>query len=157
MVKVLFNKKTLKRVVVFVLAITMFAMVIPTQNVYAEEQVYEVEKTYGVQPLTTLLDCEIIMSFSTDGLNLRFTTGCMDVASVIGVKDIKVQQKMWYGWKTVCMSDGAENQDKAMAIVSFTYPDAVKDRTYRVLATHYADYDGYEEVVNDTGAFKFTY
>ena len=37
------------------------------------------------------------------------------------------------------------------------YPDAIKDRTYRVICTHYADVDGYEEVVNDTGAFKFTY
>ena len=75
--------------------------------------------------------------------------------NVIGVKDIKVQQKMWYGWKTVMTSNGAENQNDAVFCTSLTYPDAVNGKTYRVLCTHYANYDVYEEVVNDTGAFKF--
>ena len=51
----------------------------------------------GVQPLTTMFDCEIIMAFTLNGLEMDFTTSCVDIASVIGVKDIKVQQKMWYG------------------------------------------------------------
>ena len=59
---------------------------------------------YGAQPLTTMFDCEIILAFTLEGLEMTFTTSCVDVASVIGVKDIKVQQKMWYGWKTVMTS-----------------------------------------------------
>ena len=111
-----------------------------------------------VQPITTLFDCEIIMAFRADeGLCMTFTTSCAGSAKVIGVKDIKVQQKMWYGWKTVLTSEGAESYDSAIFGADLVYPDAIKDKTYRVICTHYADVDGYEEVVNDTGAFKYTY
>ena len=89
------------------------------------------------------------------GLEMDFTTSCVDIASVIGVKDIKVQQKMWYGWKTVLTSPGAENQNEDLFCASLTYPDAVNGKTYRVTCVHYANYDVYEEVENDTGAFKF--
>ena len=98
------------------------------------------------------------MAFKMDeGLCMTFTTSCMGAAKVIGVKDIKVQQKMWYGWKTVLISEGAEDSDAAIFAADLKYPEAIKDKTYRVICTHYADVDGYEEVVNDTGAFKFTY
>lgn len=111
-----------------------------------------------VQPITTLFDCEIIMAFRADeGLCMTFTTSSAGPAKVIGVKDIKVQQKVWYGWKTVLVSDGTELYDSSIFAADLTYSDAIKDKTYRVICTHYADYDGYEEVVNDTGAFKFTY
>lgn len=108
-----------------------------------------------VQPLTTMFNCQIVLAFTLEGLEMSFTTSSVEVSSVIGVKDIKVQQKMWYGWKTVMTSDGAENQNEAVFGADLTYPDAVNGKTYRVLCTHYADYDGYEEVENDTGAFKF--
>ena len=88
---------------------------------------------------------------------MTFTTSCAGDAKVIGVKDIKVQQKVWYGWKTVFISDGAESYDSAIFGADLVYPDAIKDKTYRVICTHYADVDGYEEAVNDTGAFKYTY
>ena len=166
------EKKRMRKgrtIVAFLLAL-FFAVSAPAQEVQAEEynenttltvavtnktQEYDLLK---VQPITTLFDCEIIMAFSADeGLVMTFTTSCVGVAKVIGVKDIKVQQKMWYGWKTVLVSDGAESVDRASFAADLTYPDAIKDKTYRVICTHYADYDGYEEAVNDTGAFKFTY
>ena len=166
------KKKRMRKgrtIVAFLLAI-LFAVSAPTQEVQAEEYnenttltVVVANKTpeydpYGVQPLTTLFDCEIIMAFRADeGLCMTFTTSCAGDAKVIGVKDIKVQQKVWYGWKTVFISDGAESYDSAIFGADLVYPDAIKDKTYRVICTHYADVDGYEEVVNDTGAFKFTY
>ena len=52
-------------------------------------------------------------------------------------------------------SSGAENQNQDILVCGVTYPDAVNGKTYRVICTHYANYDVYEEVVNDTGAFKF--
>ena len=108
--------------------------------------------------MTTLVNCEIIMAFRADeGLSMTFTTSCAGEAKVIGVKDIKVQQKMWYGWKTVMTSDGGEVYNHGLFGADLVYPDAIKDKTYRVICTHYADVDGYEEVVNDTGAFQFTY
>lgn len=166
------KKKRMRKgrtIVAFLLAL-FFAVSAPAQEVQAEEYnenttltVVVANKTpeydpYGVQPLTTMFNCQIIMAFSADeGLVMTFTTSCVGLAKVIGVKDIKVQQKMWYGWKTVLVSDGAESVDRASFAADLTYPDAIKDKTYRVICTHYADYDGYEESVNDTGAFKFTY
>lgn len=158
-----------RTIVAFLLAL-FFVVSAPAQEVQAEEYnenttltVVVANKTpeydpYGVQPLTTMFNCQIIMAFSADeGLVMTFTTSCVGLAKVIGVKDIKVQQKMWYGWKTVLVSDGAESVDRASFAADLTYPDAIKDKTYRVICTHYADYDGYEESVNDTGAFQFTY
>ena len=158
-----------RAIVAFLLAL-LFALNAPTQEARAEEYnenttltVVVANKTpgydpYGVQPLTTLLNCEIIMAFRADeGLCMTFTTSSVGPAKVIGVKDIKVQQKVWYGWKTVLISDGTESNDRSTFAADLVYPDAIKDKTYRVIATHYADVDGYEEVVNDTGAFKYTY
>lgn len=83
---------------------------IPNVNVTNKE----VEYNSTVQPLTTMVDCEITMAFTLNGLEMTFTTLSVEVSSVIGVKDIKVQQKMWYGWKTVMTSSGAENYNEDM-------------------------------------------
>ena len=165
------RKQKSGKIVALALAL-IFAFSVPVQEAHAEEAnlnenstmkvtVTNMSPEYSisdVQPVTTLFDCEIIMAFKMDeGLCMTFTTSCAGTASVIGVKDIKVQQKMWYGWKTVLISDGAEDYNAAIFAADLKYADAIKDRTYRVICTHYADLDGYEEVVNDTGAFKFTY
>lgn len=165
------RKQKSGKIVALVLAL-IFSFSVPAQEAHAEEAYRNEDTTIkvtvsnmspeysisDVQPITTLFDCEIIMGFSMDeGLSMTFTTSSAGAASVIGVKDIKVQQKVWYGWKTVMISDGAERYDSAIFAADLTYADAIKDRTYRVICTHYADVDGYEEVVNDTGAFKFTY
>ena len=118
------EKKRMKKgrtIVAFLLAL-FFAVSAPAQEVRAEEYnenttltVVVANKTpeydpYGVQPLTTLFNCQIIMAFRADeGLCMTFTTSSAGPAKVIGVKDIKVQQKVWYGWKTVFTSDGAES------------------------------------------------
>ncbi len=166
------NKRTKigGKVVAFLLAV-VFLLNVPGQRVCAQENICNqiimnrtaeddgtMNYSYSIRPLTTLVDCEIIMAFSaTKGLVMTFTTSSMGDASVIGVKDIKVQQKVWYGWKTVYTSEGGEIYDRAIFAADLVYPDAIKDKTYRVICTHYADVDGYEEVVNDTGAFQFTY
>ena len=166
------EKKRMRKgrtIVAFLLAL-LFAVSAPAQEVRAEEYNENTTHTFivasetqeydsfGVQPVTTLVNCQIIMAFSADeGLVMTFTTSCVGLAKVIGVKDIKVQQKMWYGWKTVLVSDGAESVDRASFGANLTYADAIKDKTYRVICTHYTDDDGYEESVNDTGAFKYTY
>ena len=108
-----------------------------------------------IQLYTTMSNCEITLAFTANGLEMSFSTSSFGNASVIGVKDIKVQQKMWYGWKTVKTSSGAENYDASIFMGELIYPDAVEGKTYRVTCVHYADCDGYEEVENDTGAFKF--
>lgn len=145
----------------------IFAMSVPCQKIRAEELTENVkdntdltmnaanEGYSAVQPLTTMADCEIVLAFTMDGLKMTFTTSSVKISSVIGVKDIKVQQKMWYGWKTVFTCNGAENYNEDIFATEVTYPDAVNGKTYRVTCVHYANYDVYEEVENDTGSFKF--
>lgn len=65
----------------------------PNTDISVEITNKEVAYSSVVQPLTTMFDCEIIMAFTLEGLEMTFTTSCVDIASVIGVKDIKVQQK----------------------------------------------------------------
>jgi len=164
------KRKTQKRIVTFIIALA-FALSVPVQRVEASEgymddssmpavlsieQIQENE-TLSIKPRTTMFDCDIIMAFRAEGLVMTFSTACLGTASVIGVKDIKVQQKMWYGWKTVLTSEGAENYNEDAFAGDLTYSEAVKGKTYRVLCTHYANVDVYEEFENDTGAFKFTY
>ena len=164
------GKKWITKAVAMLMTM-VFAMSMPGPNVHAEEMA-TIETTnadvtvikdvaeqnaYGVQPLTTMFNCEIILAFTANGLEMNFTTSAAEISSVIGVKDIKVQQKVWYGWKTVFTSDGAENYNEEVFGGYVTYPDAVNGKTYRVKCVHYANYDVYEEVENDTGAFKFIY
>ena len=117
----------------------------------------ECDQQSAVSPLTTMFDCEIILAFTENGLEMDFTTSSFKISSVIGVKDIKVQQKVWYGWKTVFTSEGTQNYNEDVFCASYTYPGAENGKTYRVTCVHYANYDVYEEVENDTGSFKFIY
>ncbi len=108
-------------------------------------------------PFTALSQCIISISGHDDGMYIDITTGASGRASVIGVKDIVVQRKFWYGWKTVATCSGGEINDRTMMAICITYENAVKDATYRITCTHYADVDGYTEGVNDTGEFVYTY
>lgn len=164
------KRKTQKRIAAFIM-ILAFAVSVPVQRVRAQEIYADDASTsvvtitdqgdenniLSIKPITTMFDCDITMAFRREGLVMTFSTACVGTSSVIGVKDIKVQQKMWYGWKTVLTSDGAENKDENVFAYDLIYSEAIKDKTYRVMCTHYANVDVYEEFENDTGAFKFTY
>lgn len=108
-------------------------------------------------PYTMLAQCIISVSGHDDGMYIDITTGAVGIASVIGIKDVKVERKFWYGWSTVATCSGCESYDHSMVGLCITYDNAVKDATYRISCTHYADVDGYTEGVNDTGAFVYTY
>ena len=104
-----------------------------------------------------LYNCIINLQCHSDGMHLTFTTECSQVASVIGVKDIVIQKKVWYGWKTVATSDGAENTNSTALACSVLYPGAEVGETYRFSCIHYADADEYSEVVNQTDGVVFRY
>ena len=121
------------------------------------EVLTEVEFAPDNKARTMMVDCVISICFSEAGMHLEISTCTVGTASVLGVKDIKIMKKVWYGWKTVAISDGGEVYDHSMMGVDVLYANAEKDETYRVTCVHYADVDGYEEGTNDTGAFVFTY
>lgn len=55
----------------------------------------------GVMPYTMLADCIITVSKCSEGMAIDISTGTVGESSVLGVKDVKVLKKTWYGgWKT---------------------------------------------------------
>ncbi|MBE5883004.1 MAG: hypothetical protein E7291_01050 [Lachnospiraceae bacterium] len=170
--------RRVKKLICFTLAVACLSGM-PTIGVTAaEENLYQDSKVeimeaqivpvpegyfdYLQNTRAVLTGCRISVSFSGSGMGITAHTGTTDVCPVVGVKNIKVEQKVWYGWKEVAYSTGAEVRDTSSMAVSVTYTGAVKDETYRVSCVHYADltYDGvtqYTEGAASTGAFVFTY
>lgn len=111
-----------------------------------------------VAPYTTMVNCDINVVSDSEGMHIGILTGVIGMASVLGVKDIKIQKKNWLGfWETVATSSGGEVSDCSSMSVKILYKNAEKDATYRILCIHYGDVDGYHELEHDSGSFVHTY
>lgn len=106
---------------------------------------------------TFLVNCMINTYSSSKGLLVECFTDATQTASVLGVKDIKIQKKVWYGWKTVATSTGGEEYNTEMMGCSVLYSNAEYGETYRISCVHYGNVDGYNEVENQTEGIVFTY
>ena len=114
--------------------------------------------SFEVSPYTMLADCIIGVSCASDGMHIDISTGVVGTGSVLGVKDVKIQKKTWYGgWKTVAVSEGREAYDRGTMGISLLYENAEKGATYRISCIHYGDVNGYTEYENVTGDIVFTY
>lgn len=117
-----------------------------------------VDSSSEALPYTMLTSCIIGVTGDSDGMHIDISTATVGTASVLGVKDVKIQKKTWYGgWSTVAVSSGGEAHDRSSMGVNILYSNAVKDATYRIKCIHYGDVDGYIEGENDSGEFVFTY
>lgn len=117
---------------------------------------HEEEPAAGMRS-TTFIDTMILISSSSAGMSVTINTDLNNTASVVGVKDIKVQLKDGDDWVTVATSTGGEVNGYAGCSVSFTYSGAVKGKTYKICCTHYGNVDEYRELYHETGEFVFTY
>lgn len=91
-------------------------------------------------------------------MHIDISTGVVGTASVLGVKDIKIWKKTWYGgWDLVATSSGGESYNRTLTGVSILYANAVKGATYKITCVHYGNVDGYIEGENDSGAFVFNF
>lgn len=106
---------------------------------------------------TTFNEAIISISFDSEGMYVEFFTSMSKEASIVGVKDIKIQKKVWYGWTTVATSDGATSYDCLSSACGVRYRGAELGETYRVLCTHFADVDGYRDYPNETSGYVYTY
>lgn len=103
-----------------------------------------------------LYDCLISVNCSSSGMRVSFMTDCSQLASSVGVKDIEIKQKVWYGWKTVATSSGGSLANTYTFTGTILYTNAIKDEEYRITCTHYADADEYTEVHGELDVI-FTY
>lgn len=150
----------------------LFMLVLPCGEVFAAEDVQNVDENIMVLDAeitditeapdvsvyaTTFTEASITVSFSKDGMLVQIATGMNLEASVVGVKDIKIQKKGFFGWSTVSTSAGGESYNNYGSKCTVIYPGAVKGETYRVLCTHYANVDEYRELPNQSGEYKCEY
>ena len=160
-----------KKIVGLVLAMLMLVMPSLEANAAGVSEIQEnqsvqlnmvpVEKEMdGVQsivsPRAMLFNCLICVNSSSSGMRLTFSTDCTQIASEIGIKDVVIKQKVWYGWKTVATSEGGYYLNGSSYSGSILYTNAIKGEEYRITCTHYADADEYTEVHGELDVI-FTY
>lgn len=120
--------------------------------------VEEFDLSSGISPYTMLTDCTIGVRGASDGMHIDISTGSVGKASVLGVKDVKIYKKTWYGgWDYVAYSSGGESYNRTTMGINILYANAVKDATYKITCVHYGNVDGYIEGSHDSGEFVFTY
>lgn len=99
----------------------------------------------------SLLACNVGIGIANNGLLISFDTDASHVADEIGVKNVVLQEKTWYGWKDIPISNYCDyNSDYYMGDIVYTL--ATKGTTYRVKCTHYAKFGSTELTLNNTSS-----
>lgn len=106
---------------------------------------------------TMLINCSIVIGCESDGLVVDIATGASQTASSLGIKNIKIEQKKWYGWKLVATAEDVEVQNRASLGISLLYTGAEYGETYRVSCVHYGTVDSYTEEENVTPGVVYKY
>lgn len=85
-----------------------------------------------------------------DEILIEVITGCTFEATEVGARDLRVEQKVWYGWKTIAYLENSHVEDLGSHAFSTHCRSAEKGKTYRVSCTHYAfESDGTEHIVEN--------
>lgn len=164
------KKKSLCGIMVFALTAVVLAgsanlKVKAAQEEPQEKEPVKLELTvYGAEDLDentpmpyTMLMNSVCFTSKAKGLCVDIATNANRTASVLGTKDIELQEKNLLGWHTVGTADGYVSYNQASSGCSFVYEDAVYNRQYRVKCTHFGNVDGYEEDVQTTSAYTYNY
>lgn len=104
---------------------------------------------------TTFKDMSISGYFDDAGMHISINLVMSKRSSVLGIKDVKIQRKVWYGWETVAICGGVEETDNISVGASVDYSGAIKGETYRVTCTFYGDSDGYREFPVVSDGYKY--
>ncbi len=161
------KKRVLHCIVSLAVAIMLLNTSMPTVNAAAadeepdqEVEVLEAEAIVLEEDVpatrTLISDWNIDIKSDSDGLVVEVRVGTMQKASVIGVKDIKIYKKMWYGWKLVAISDGDEALDCVKVVVTAHYGNAEKGSDYKATCVCYANVDGLTEKELESHTFSYS-
>lgn len=97
----------------------------------------------------SLSGCTLGIGVADNGVSLTFITRATQTANEIGVKDIVLQEKTWYGWKDISINSYCSyNSDTYVGEIVYT--GAEKGKTYRANCTHYAKFGNTEIVLSNT-------
>ena len=127
-------------------------------NIEAQIDSYYVESESGIAPIATrFCDASITVSRGSEGMEVTIVTLTDETASVIGVKDVKIKHKVWWGWETVATSSGGFLYNSSGISCSLVYKGAVQGDTYKISCVHYAEIDGYHELPSETTDFIYNF
>lgn len=85
----------------------------------------------------------------TNEILITFGTTSNFIAKTIGVRNIYVQEKVWYGWKTIAHATGSTD-NSGIYSGQCRCTNATNGKTYRVLCTHFAiESNGTEHIVEN--------
>lgn len=116
----------------------------------------QIDATYGTMMISSdgFVSANIFLSYDSNGLLAQFSTAMTKQASVVGVRDIKIYQSVWYGWKEVGKSGGGYATNIEVYACGVTYTGASAGETYKASCVHYATIDGVNyERPNETIGF----
>lgn len=104
----------------------------------------------------SLLACGVGIGIADNGLLMSFDTNATQVADEIGVRNIVLQEKTWFGtWNDISVGSYCSyNSDFYLGEIVYTA--AKKGTTYRIKCTHYAKYGSNELSMNNTSS-ELTY
>lgn len=91
----------------------------------------------------SLTGCTLGIGAASNGVEVSFVTGANQSANEIGVKNVVLQEKTWYGWKNIPISDHYKSNSDIYS-GGVVYTGASKGTTYRVYCTHYAKFGSTE-------------
>lgn len=159
-------KNSVRRIMSLLLSIMLLAGFMHTEVFAAEnnEDILELEAKAvaldcesDIMPLTFFVDATISVTHMDEGMDIYIISCVAGEASYVGVKDIVVWHKGWFGiWDDVAVSSGARVDGTSGMGCSIIYPSAKVGDTYKITCVHYAEVDGeYKELPNDSGEFKY--
>lgn len=153
-------KKKIRKVLILVAMGCLYAAnlnILAAENPFVEipqskiEVVEEMDETANVMSDPLLAACNLGIGIADNGLLISFDTNATHVADEIGVKNVVLQEKTWYGWKDIPVSNYCKyNSDYYMGDIVYTA--ATKGTTYRVKCTHYAKFGSTELTLNNTSS-----
>lgn len=115
------------------------------------EVIADESSAISVQSNPSLAACEIGIGAADNGVEINFVTTATQTANEIGVKNVIVQEKVWYGWKDIPASS-YYSSNSSYYIGSIVYTGATKGTTYRIKCTHYAKFGSTELTLNNTSS-----
>ena len=103
----------------------------------------------------SLTGCSLGIGMSSSGLSITFRTSATETATEIGIKNFVLQEKTWYGWKDIPVSNYYTNNSDIYS-GEVIYTNAVAGKTYRAYCTHYAKFGSTEVTLyNETNNFVY--
>lgn len=128
------------------------------ENLEAQIDYYHANSDSGIATIATVFgDTSITVGRSSEGMKIFIVTSTDQTATKIGVKDIKVKHKVWWGWETVKTSSGGYLENTSGMSCTIVYENAVQGDSYKIYCVHFAEIDGYHEVVSETTDFIYNF